>query len=442
MPMLRATWKRSAWLLWIAISCGSALGCSDARPEASVGGDTHWLQACTEDADCERGSCLCGVCTESCTRDVQCAGEVEARCTETELADVAAACAARAEPQGELPGICLARCADVDGDVDVCTDGLECSADVCVPASTAAPGAEPPVAVSERPSRRASEFADLEPSATLSFEDEVVPVPEPARSFSDPAEALLGTWRQPDCDPADGETQYFSGGGCVTLVFERSEPDGMIVGRLDSYTEVDTSEWEVPKQTFAPAEDPDIGYPVGVAPEDYFNLRGNPRIGPYTMFDPHFDGQRLQFWLSPLELWEGWCALQTSYRVPGGSPPYQCVPDGAATGDVEVDYGKLVLCTSSWSSGECVLSICGDFGNEPCESGQIVGCGCAMSGDEEGNPECSIEYCRCDAEGCAPNWYEARIDFQLEVDGDRMIGREGLRSSIYNTGVLQREVAP
>jgi hypothetical protein len=232
------------------------------------------------------------------------------------------------------------------------------------------------------------------------------------------------------------------GEGCVTLLFERAQPTAAIVGRLDSHTELDTSAWQVPRQSFAPAEDPDIGYPVGVAPEDYFNLRGNPRMGPYTMFDPHFDGQRLQFWLSPLELWEGWCALQTSYRVPGGSPPYQCVPDGAATGDVEVDFGKLVLCTSSWSSGDCVLSICGDFGNEPCDSGQLVGCGCAMSGDEEGNPECSIEYCRCDAEGCAPNWYEARIDFQLDVDGDRMIVRENGPWGGSNRGELQREVAP
>jgi len=441
--MLSATWRASARALWLAVCCAGALGCSESRPEASVGGDTHWLEACTEDADCERGSCLCGVCTESCTRDAQCAGAVEGRCIETESQEIVAACGPGAEPPLERTGICLARCTEADGDTDRCTEGLECSSGVCVPASVPELDAsEPPAVVSARPSTRASEFADLQSSATLSFEDEVVPVPAPERVFRDPAEALLGTWRQPDCDPADSETQYFSG-GCVTLVFERSGPAGEIRGRLDSYTEVDTAAWEVPKQTFAPAGDPDIGYPVEVGPEDYFDLSLNPRMGPYTLLDPRFDGELLQFWVSSLELWEGWCALQTSYRVPGGMPAYQCVPDGAAYGDPAVDRGKLVLCTSEWSSGVCDPSYCGLSAAEPCPPESHVGCGCmGASGYDMERPECSIAYCRCDADGCAPNWYERRRDFQLIVDGDRMVGREGLRRSIANMGVLEREVAP
>lgn len=425
--MFSATWKKSASVLGLAVCGAVVLGCSDADGrEPAVGGDTHWLAACSEDAACDRGSCICGVCTESCTRDAQCAGDVEARCVEAASPEFVAACATGGEPPGEVPGICLAATA---------------APDAATPDAAAADAAAPDEVVSARPSIPASEFSDLDPSAALSFEDEVVPVPEPERSFRDPAEALLGTWKQPDCDPADGETHFFSG-GCVLLTFERSGPDGAIVGRLDSYTELDTSSFEAQRQTFAPAVDPDIGYPVEVAPKDYADL--GLRMGPYTMLDPRFDGENLQFWVSPLELWEGWCALQTSYRVPGGNPPYQCVPDGAANGDPEVDRGKVVLCTSQWSSGACDPKVCGLSAAESCPRESWEGCGCYTPEgvwDEE-RPECSIAYCRCDAEGCAPNWYENRSDFQLIVDGDRMDGREGFLGGFANMGVLQREVAP
>lgn len=417
--MRSAPWKNGAWLVWLAIYGAGAIGCS--TQQDSVGGDTHWLEACTDDAACERGSCLCGVCTERCTGDAQCAGGVEARCAKAASLELVAVCGPGAEPPGELPGICLATAA--------------------APDAATPDAAQPPAPVSERPSRRASELADLEPSASLSFEDEVVPVPEPERSFRDPAEALLGTWKQPDCDPADGETQFFDG-GCVLLTFERSGPHGEIVGRLDSYTEVDTSSYALPRQTFAPATDPSVGYPVEATPEDYRDF--GTRMGPYTMLDPRFDGENLQFWVSPLELWEGWCALQTSYRVPGGNPPYQCVPDGAANGDPEVDRGKLALCTSAWSSGACDPKVCGLSAAEPCPPESYEGCGCYTPEGvwDEALPECSIAYCRCDAQGCAPNWYENRIDFQLVVAGDRMVGREGFLGGFANMGVLQREVAP
>lgn len=59
---------------WTTIVAGLALGlvaCS-----GKVGGDTgsesHWLKSCTNDGECQRGSCLCGRCTLECTQDSDC----------------------------------------------------------------------------------------------------------------------------------------------------------------------------------------------------------------------------------------------------------------------------------------------------------------------------------------------------------------------------------
>jgi hypothetical protein len=440
--MDNGAWLRIALL---ALCAWGALACSD-KPEPTVGGDTHWLELCDNDGSCGRGLCTCGVCTEACSRDAQCSGGPEAQCYETASPGVGAACASGAPPEADMPGICLARCTS-DRE---CADGLRCAAVACVPARTpvldasAANDASTASApVSARPATRASELADLQPS--VSFDGDPLPVPTPARVFTDPADALLGRWRDPGCNPADLETVHFTG-GCVTLTIERSAANGEIKGQLSSYTEIDTSQWVTPQQTFAPAVDADVGYPVEVPPESYVDLRDDLRMGPYSLLDPHFDGTRLQFWLSSLELWEGWCELQTPYRVPDGDPPYQCVPDGAARGDFEVERGKLALCTSEWSSGRCELTICDDPEGNVCQPPIVLGCGCySPDGYALERPECSPAHCRCDADGCVANWYERRTDFELVLDGDRLTAREGFNGTKRggtNMASLQREVTP
>ncbi|HMI93040.1 MAG TPA: hypothetical protein VK509_16835, partial [Polyangiales bacterium] len=197
--------------------------------------------------------------------------------------------------------------------------------------------------------------------------------------------------------------------------------------------------------TYPPAVDPDVGYPLDVPPGRYAELTDGPGVGPYTLLDPHFDGTRLQFWVSSLELWEGWCELQTSYRVPGGDPPYQCVPDGAARGDFEVDIGKLALCTSEWSSGSCELVSCDDPEMNVCQAPATIGCGCySPDGYALDRPECSPAYCRCDAEGCVANWYERRFAFELVLAGDDLTVREGFGGNRGGTSMatLQREATP
>ena len=54
-----------AGLALALMGCGGRLG-------GETGSETHWLQTCTQNADCERGSCLCGVCTLECTQDSDC----------------------------------------------------------------------------------------------------------------------------------------------------------------------------------------------------------------------------------------------------------------------------------------------------------------------------------------------------------------------------------
>jgi hypothetical protein len=47
------------------MGCGGRLG-------GETGSETHWLGTCTRNTDCDRGSCLCGVCTLECTEDSDC----------------------------------------------------------------------------------------------------------------------------------------------------------------------------------------------------------------------------------------------------------------------------------------------------------------------------------------------------------------------------------
>ena len=90
----------------------------------SAGSETHWLTACTQNADCESAvgaACLCGVCTRTCDEDADC-----------DSTGLAAACMAAEDPAlvdacGGVPperALCVATCA-VDAECGartVCTE--------------------------------------------------------------------------------------------------------------------------------------------------------------------------------------------------------------------------------------------------------------------------------------------------------------------------------
>jgi hypothetical protein len=96
-----------------------AFGCAEPGRGPSAGGNTNWLVACDEDAECgSETSCLCGRCSLSCSTRQDCAGFPGATCAQS----VAAQQQCGAEPVG---GVCLLACdADVDCDADLaCVQG-------------------------------------------------------------------------------------------------------------------------------------------------------------------------------------------------------------------------------------------------------------------------------------------------------------------------------
>jgi hypothetical protein len=72
---LRAVGGRIARALAFAVAAplAAAFGCGgDMKP--SVGSETHFLRLCDDDSCPDGSQCLCGVCTESCAADKECAG--------------------------------------------------------------------------------------------------------------------------------------------------------------------------------------------------------------------------------------------------------------------------------------------------------------------------------------------------------------------------------
>jgi hypothetical protein len=106
-------------------------------------------------------------------------------------------------------------------------------------------------------------------------------------------------------------------------------------------------------RVLAPATDPNVGYPPGYtgivqsfAGEGFtYHLRNGVRTD-----------ARLVFGLDEIELWGGWCALQTPYEV--GPDHYECLPNTGTEGLYDkcflhfddggvsqIDCGKMTLCT-------------------------------------------------------------------------------------------------
>src|SRR5688572_12849318 len=56
-------WAR---ILLFVIGFTALVGGCGRTTEGGDGSETHWLTACQATSDCERGECLCGVCTVSC----------------------------------------------------------------------------------------------------------------------------------------------------------------------------------------------------------------------------------------------------------------------------------------------------------------------------------------------------------------------------------------
>ena len=73
--------------LWSALSVsvcivGLVFGCGEVSKTA--GTNTNWLERCTEDIECSVGSCLCGLCTRTCTTSSDCSGVGASECQSAE----------------------------------------------------------------------------------------------------------------------------------------------------------------------------------------------------------------------------------------------------------------------------------------------------------------------------------------------------------------------
>lgn len=119
--------------VWTTIGLSMAAAClfacfsSDSRPKA--GGYSNWLQACERQADCDQGSCVCGICTATCDGDAPCGGhDREGVCIDPGLHPLASTCAASALASENADGVCFQACREEND----CPDPLACRAGGCV----------------------------------------------------------------------------------------------------------------------------------------------------------------------------------------------------------------------------------------------------------------------------------------------------------------------
>jgi hypothetical protein len=108
-------------------ACDDEAGCDAAStPEEPASEEGGWVSRCETDAECSIGSCVCGVCSESCN------GEPDA-CSG--LPEGAACFAGRSLPRAALchattvAGICLLPC----NSDDECSEGTVCALGACLP---------------------------------------------------------------------------------------------------------------------------------------------------------------------------------------------------------------------------------------------------------------------------------------------------------------------
>ena len=117
----RCLWKAALGLVFALL--GGVIGCSpeDARPVPEGDSHTNWLRTCSADAQCESLQCICGMCTQGCRADGDCADG--SACFTSSSAAVSSTCTADAPV-----GLCLPRC-----EPSGCGAGFACNAGACLP---------------------------------------------------------------------------------------------------------------------------------------------------------------------------------------------------------------------------------------------------------------------------------------------------------------------
>lgn len=107
----------------LALALVAALGlCACSEPAPQVGGNTNWLRACDEDAQCGEGiACVCGRCSLACSDRSACSAYPGSTCAEELASELQCG-------ESGAPGLCLLGC---DADAD-CPSDLTCVQGACV----------------------------------------------------------------------------------------------------------------------------------------------------------------------------------------------------------------------------------------------------------------------------------------------------------------------
>jgi hypothetical protein len=128
------TLRSYAFALGCTLSLCAVAGCAKVRMQAGTDGATHFLVECDADAECGELSCLCGVCSTSCSEDAQC----------SDLNDQATCLTGSAMSCGAAEKSCAVEC-DGDADCSGSGAGARCSAGACIrPATPSTPDAGTP----------------------------------------------------------------------------------------------------------------------------------------------------------------------------------------------------------------------------------------------------------------------------------------------------------
>ena len=118
--MSRARFSVAAAFLAFA----ALVSCSDPASSPTLGTNSNWFLACSEDGDCSgTTSCECARCTRACDVDADCNGLDDAHCVSPSEPSALSQCPA-SEPTA---GLCLPRCAP-----GACPEDQACVGESCV----------------------------------------------------------------------------------------------------------------------------------------------------------------------------------------------------------------------------------------------------------------------------------------------------------------------
>jgi hypothetical protein len=268
-------------------------------------------------------------------------------------------------------------------------------------------------------------FADVAFPTAAAYADVGVPanftspvwLPPPDTNIEGDLTDLVGSWVQVNatgaaCTPANWTSGYLEGVVCIHIEIQKG-PSGGFVGSIHGLRSSSPPSSSSPDVygPFAPATNPDVGYPPKLSPNDYSNAKQFIANVPYQILDGVMTNGSLTFWFSPIDLWTGWCALQTpSVWHVGSKEEFRCVAQNA---DPTTDLGKLALCTSADDGPMCT-----DV------NGVHTPCACLNdAGVVSATPTlCTRTVCECSASQCRADLRSSEINVAVTLESGQLVG--------------------